>query len=62
MALVVRTEPIGGETIETYEEYLALSKKVGWREFIHSFKAPNVELEKQFSYTYNGKSVRVGDV
>jgi hypothetical protein len=62
MALVVRIEPNGIQTLLSYDNTKDDLERNGWRLFIEKFKGFNLRVSQEFTLTFDGCRAKIGDV
>ena len=62
MALVLRVEPNGTETLLSYDNAREDLERSGWHLFIEKFKGFNIWVAQEFALTFDGCRAKIGDV
>jgi hypothetical protein len=62
MALVVRVEPNGLQTLLLYDDARVDLERSGWLVFIRKFQGLNLQVAQEFTFSFDGCRVKVGDV
>jgi hypothetical protein len=62
MAPVVRFEPNSSQTLLLYDDVSEDLKSQGWEMFIKKFQGYNLQVAQEFSLTFDGCRVKVGDI
>jgi hypothetical protein len=62
MAPVVRIKPNGLQTLLSYDNARENLERNGWHLFIEKFKGFNLQVAQEFSLTFDGCRVKIGDV
>ena len=62
MALMVRIEPNGSQTLLLFDNSHKDLENGGWLVFIQRFEGFNLSVAQQFSLTFDGCRDKVGDI
>jgi hypothetical protein len=62
MAPVVRIEPNGSQALLSHDDVVEDLKGQSWDAFIKRFEGYNLRLAKEFTQTFDGYKVKVGDI
>ena len=62
MGKLLREEPEGSKFLEGYPQIKEALQRAKWLKFIQKFNGYNKEVAKAFSWSFDGKTVEVGDL
>jgi hypothetical protein len=62
MALVIRVEPNGHQTLMLCDDMSEDLKSQGWVEFLKKFQGYNLQAAQEFTLTFDGCRAKVGDI
>lgn len=62
MGKLLRAEPEGSKFLEGYPQIKEALQRAEWLKFIQKFNGYNKEVTKAFSWSFDGKTVEVGDL
>jgi hypothetical protein len=62
MALVIRIEPNGSQTLLMCDDSREDLKGKGWLEFLEKFQGFNLQTAQEFALYFDGCRAKVGDI